>query len=78
MTENELYHRCQLFAEMLGHACGLGVWAFGPDKKMYMSTCTHEQEFQLFLRAGDCLDRALADADSCQTTLMMDDPLGMF
>ena len=39
MNETELYRRCQLFAEMLGNACGLGVWAFGPDKKLYMSTC---------------------------------------
>ena len=36
MNETELYRRCQLFAEMLGNACGLGVWAFGPDKKLYM------------------------------------------
>ena len=78
MNETELYRRCQLFAEMLGNACGLGVWAFDPDKKLYMSTCAHEQEFQLFLRAGNCLDRALTEADTCQTTLMMDDPLGMF
>ena len=78
MNETELYRRCQLFAEMLGNACGLGVWAFGPDKKLYMSTCAHEREFQLFLRAGNCLDRALTEADTCQTTLMMDDPLGMF
>lgn len=78
MNETELYRRCQLFAEMLGKACGLGVWAFGPDKKLYMSTCAHEREFQLFLRAGNCLDRALTEADTCQTTLMMDDPLGMF
>ena len=33
MTETELYRRTQLFAEMLGQACELGVWAFGPDKK---------------------------------------------
>ena len=78
MNETELYRRCQLFAEMLGNACGLGVWAFGPDKKLYISTCAHEREFQLFLRAGNCLDRALTEADTCQTTLMMDDPLGMF
>ena len=78
MTETEIYRRSQLFAEMLGNACGLGVWAFGPDKKMYMSTCPHEQEFQLFLRAGECLDRALAAAETCRTVLMMDDPLGMF
>lgn len=78
MNETELYRRCQLFAEMLGNACGLGVWAFGPDKKLYISTCAHEREFQLFLHAGNCLDRALTEADTCQTTLMMDDPLGMF
>ena len=63
MNETELYRRCQLFAEMLGNACGLGVWAFGPDKKLYMSSCAHEREFQLFLRAGNCLDRALTEAD---------------
>lgn len=78
MTETELYRRTQLFAEMLGQACELGVWSFGPDKKLYMSTCPHEQEFQLFLRTGNCLDRALAEAETCPTTLLMDDPLGMF
>lgn len=43
-----------------------------------MSTCTHEQEFQLFLQMGECLDKALTEADRCNTALMMDDPLGMF
>ena len=30
------------------------------------------------MHAGNCLDRALTEAETCQTTLMMDDPLGMF
>ena len=78
MTDSDLFRRSQLFAEMLGNACNLGVWAFGTDKKLYMSTCPHEQEFQLFLHMGECLDRALARADTCSTVLMMDDPMGMF
>ena len=32
VTETDLYRRTQFFAEMLGNACGLGVWAFGRTK----------------------------------------------
>ena len=39
MNETELYRRCQLFAEMLGNACGWGCGPLAPTKTVHKHLC---------------------------------------
>lgn len=74
---SETENRLELFAHMIDKACGMNLWAFGQNKRLYSCTSTAEEEFPLFLKLGQCLDYAIDHVAEDDSPILMSDPLGM-
>ena len=71
----EVEERLNLLTQMVVSACQMGVWCYGLDGQRFFCLCPHEQELELFLKMGDCLEVG-ADELERPVPVIISDPIG--
>ena len=71
----ETEHRLNLLTQEVVSACQMGAWCYGIDGQRYFCLCPHEQELELFLKMGDCLEIDPEELEN-PVPVIISDPIG--
>ncbi len=73
----DVYKDLNLFMGMIYNAYRLPMWCFSMKKELFYTSCPNENEMNMLLNAGGCLDYAVAPERNMDKPLYLSDSIGL-